>query len=205
MAPIRIGFIGLSTQGWASTEVVPPLFHPLLASKYTLTALCTRSEASATAAAKKYSELAGRTVKPYYGKDGVQGIVHDPEVDMVGVTVKMPDHFDLVMAVIDAGKDLFVEWTPGSSYEQTVRIAEAAKRKGIRVLVGGQANQGVAINKVKELIEGGKIGRVLSTTAILSANEETLYWGPKRKEWARYNLDINNGMLPRRTTAYMTN
>ncbi|KAJ3545216.1 hypothetical protein NM688_g5651 [Phlebia brevispora] len=148
MAPIRLGFIGLSTQGWASQELVPPLFHPLLASKYTLTALCTRSEASATAAAQRYSERAGRTIKAYYGEEGVQGIVHDPEVDMVVVTVKMPEHFALAMAVIDAGKDLLIEWIPGSSYEQTVKIAEAAKEKGIRVLVGGQANQGLAINKV---------------------------------------------------------
>lgn len=185
MAPIRLGFIGLSTQGWASLGLVQPLFHPLLVSKYALVALCTRSEASATAAAKKYSELAGRDVKAYYGERGVSNLVQDPEVDMVAVSVKIPDHYDIVMQVIDAGKDLFVEWTPGNGYEETKKIAEAAKAKGIRVLVGAQAYQSIAVKKVgqcstfvlhmrltdiasqvKELIDSGKIGRVVSTTAV---------------------------------------
>ena len=148
MSPIRIGFIGLSTQGWASLGLVQPLFHPLLASKYTLVALCTRSEASAAAAAKKYSELAGREVKAYHGEDGVSQLVHDPEVDMVAVSVKIPDHYTIVMQVIEAGKDLFVEWTPGNGYEETKKIAEAANAKGIRVLVGTQGYQSLAVKKV---------------------------------------------------------
>lgn len=150
MAPIRLGFIGLSTQGWASLGLVQPLFHPLLASKYTLVALCTRSEGSATAAAKKYSVLAGREIKAYYGEHGVSDLIQDSEVDMVAVSVKIPDHYAIVMQVIDAGKDLLVEWTPGNGYEETRKIAEAAKAKGIRVLVGAQAYQSIAVKKVGE-------------------------------------------------------
>lgn len=149
MAPIRLGFVGLSTQGWAARELVPALLHPLLASKYTITALCTRSEASATAASTKYTELVGHPVKAYHGEDGITALIHDPEVDMVAVTVKIPSHFPIVMAVIEAGKDLFVEWTPGNGFEETRQIAEAAKKKGIRVLVGAQARHGVATNKVR--------------------------------------------------------
>lgn len=130
MAPIRIGFIGLSTQGWASQSLAPPLFTPLLAPHYTLTALCTRSAASATATAEKYSALAGHTVKAYYGPQGSADLARDPEVDMVSVSVKVSDHFAAVMQAIEAGKDVFVEWPPGNGYEETVKMAEAAKKKG---------------------------------------------------------------------------
>ncbi len=148
MAPIRIGFIGLSTQGWAASGLVPSLFDPLLSSSYTLTALCTSSPVSASAAASKYSELAGRPVKAYHGENGFTEIANDPEVDMVAVSIKIPDHFKAVWPAIEAGKDIFIEWTVGNGFEETLKIAEAAKKKGLKVLVGAQANHGVAINKV---------------------------------------------------------
>ena len=67
---------------------------------------------------------------------------------MVAVSVKIPDHYTIVMQVIEAGKDLFVEWTPGNGYEETKKIAEAANAKGIRVLVGAQGYQSLAVKKV---------------------------------------------------------
>ncbi|PSR81963.1 hypothetical protein PHLCEN_2v6203 [Hermanssonia centrifuga] len=190
MAPIRIGFIGLSTQGWAASGLVPSLFDPLLSPSYTLTALCTSSPVSASAAASKYSELAGRPVKAYHGENGFTEIANDPEVDMVAVSIKIPDHFKAVWPAIEAGKDIFIEWTVGNGLEETVKIAEAAKKKGLKVLVGAQANHGVAINKAKELVESGRIGRVLSTTAILSA---PFFWGKLANPSFKYGYDIDNG------------
>lgn len=148
MSPIRLGVIGLSARGWASTDLIPPIFHPLLADKYALTALSTTSEESAKAAQAKYSELAKRNVKAYFGKSGPADIANDPEVDMVVVSVKVPDHYEAIMPAIEAGKDIFVEWAPGRNLEETLRIAEAAKAKGVRVLVGAQGTQGAAISKV---------------------------------------------------------
>lgn len=152
MAPIRIGFIGLSAKGWASSSLVNPLFDPLLSSSYSLTALCTTSQASATAAAEKYSKLAGHTVKAYHGDDGPHAITNDSEVDLVAVSVRMPAHYKAVMPAIEAGKDIFIEWVPGVSYEETVEIAEAAKNKGVRVLVGAQGIQLESMKKVRTVL-----------------------------------------------------
>lgn len=150
MAPIRLGFIGLSTQGWASTNLVPPLFDPLLSDKYTLTALCTSNEASANAAAAKFSELAGSPVKAYHGEEGYRQIANDPDVDMVAVSIRMPDHYKALMPAIEAGKHIFVEWSPGKNLEQTLKIAEAVKAKGIRSFVGLQAIQSATVKKVRD-------------------------------------------------------
>lgn len=152
MAPIRLGVIGLSAQGWASTHLIPPIFDSLLSDKYTLTALCTSSEASAKAAQEKYSELAGRPVKAYFGKSGPTDIANDPNVDMVAVSIKMPDHYAAIMPAIAAGKDIFVEWAPGKNLEETIKIAEAVKAKGVRALVGAQGAHGVAVNKVSTML-----------------------------------------------------
>lgn len=52
------------------------------------------------------------------------------------------------MPVIEAGKDLFFEWPVGVSLQRTVEIAEAAKKKGIKSLVGIQGRQAQTIRKV---------------------------------------------------------
>ncbi|KAJ3558382.1 hypothetical protein NM688_g960 [Phlebia brevispora] len=195
MAPIRVGFIGLSTKGWAASALAGPLFDPLLSDSYTLTALCTTNEASAKAAAAHYTPLAGHEVRSYHGEEGIKAIANDPEVDLVAISIKMPDHYKAVMPAIEAGKDIFVEWTVGNGYKETLEIAEAAKRKGVRVLVGAQSIQHASLKKVKELVDSGKIGRVISTTALLAAptDPEFLYWGRKASASTAYGFDIDNG------------
>ncbi|PSR77867.1 hypothetical protein PHLCEN_2v7688 [Hermanssonia centrifuga] len=184
MAPIRIGFIGLSSRGWASTNLVPQLFHPLLSSSYSLTALSTSSEASAAAAAAKYSELAGHPVKGYHGEQGFVDIANDPNVDMVAVSVKIPDHLKAVTPAIEAGKDIFIEWAPGNGYEETLKIAEAAKRKGVKVLVGAQATHGVYLNKLRYT-------KYIGSSQIISIAAE-MFAGLASESY-KYTVDINNG------------
>ena len=78
-------------------------------------------------------------------------IAKDPDVDLVAVSVKVPDHYKAVIPAIEAGKDIFIEWPVGRTYEETVKIAEAAKRKGVRVLVGAQSIQSRPVQKVGEI------------------------------------------------------
>ncbi|KAI0073807.1 oxidoreductase [Panus rudis PR-1116 ss-1] len=193
MAPIRLGVIGLSTRGWASQSLVPPLFDPLLKDKYDLVALCTSSVESAQAAGEKYKELAGHDIKTYYGEDGPTQIANDPDVDMVAVSVKMPDHLKTITPAIEAGKDVFVEWTPGTNLQQTLQIAEMIKKKNVRCLVGGQAKASATMRKLKEIVHSGKIGRVLSTSIVMAPFPGGTFWGPIATKSVVYGSDINNG------------
>ncbi|KAI0073804.1 NAD-binding Rossmann fold oxidoreductase [Panus rudis PR-1116 ss-1] len=202
MAPIRLGVIGLSTRGWASRALIPPIFDPLLSSKYQLTALCTTNPTSAQEAARKYSELAGSKVKGYYGDEGAVALAQDPDVDMVVISVNIPEHLKVALPAIEAGKDISIEWTPGKGYQETLQIAEAVKRKGVRCLVGTQAVQGLYVKKVRELITAGKIGRVLSSTIQLTAAHADLgMWGPIAYDGTRYLMDAKNHATPLTITA----
>ncbi|KAI0073735.1 NAD-binding Rossmann fold oxidoreductase, partial [Panus rudis PR-1116 ss-1] len=193
LSPIRLGVIGLSTRGWASFAVVPPLFGPLLKDKYDLVALCTTSAESAQAAGQKYKELAGHDIKTYHGENGAAQLANDPNVDMVAVCVKMPDHLKTITPALDAGKDVFVEWTPGANFQETLQIAEIVKKKKVRCLVGGQGKQSPVIRKLKELVHSGQIGRVMSTSVIMAVNVGTHYWGPKIWQSSSYTADITKG------------
>ncbi len=148
MSPIRLGVIGLSARGWAATALIPPLFDPLLKDKYTITAIATSSEASAQASTSKYSELTGHPVKGYYGPNGAKDLANDPEVDLVVVSVKVPQHWDALAPAIEAGKNFFVEWSPGRDLAETLKIAEAANAKGVKAFVGAQTSQSATARKV---------------------------------------------------------
>ncbi|KAF9069778.1 hypothetical protein BDP27DRAFT_1200151, partial [Rhodocollybia butyracea] len=118
--PIRLGFIGLSTTGWAATALAPPLFRAPLSSEFSLVAVSTRNADSAQASAKKYSELASGTVKAYHGS--AEHIAADRDVDMLVVAVRVTHHKEVALKVIEGGKDLFIEWPIGRNLEETKEI-----------------------------------------------------------------------------------
>ncbi|KAF8649609.1 hypothetical protein AX16_005699 [Volvariella volvacea WC 439] len=180
MAPIHIGFVGLSANGWAAAQLANPLFQPPLSSSYKLVAVSTTNAESAAASAKKYSEITGHTVKAYHGP--ADAIANDQEVDLVVVSIKVTDHKQAVLTAIEAGKDVFVEWPAGVNLDHTQEIADAAKKKGVKVIIGTQGRQAL----LKSILESGKLGRVLSTTVSATLPREINFWGPTVGEKATY-------------------
>jgi len=186
---IRVGFVGLSKTGWAANALGPALLSTN--DKYTLTAVSTTSAESSAESAAKYSEQVGHPVKSFYG-DTAQ-VSNDPEVDLVVVSVKAGSHKNAVLPAIEAGKDVFLEWPAGKNLNETVEIAEKAKAKGIRSIVGLQGRHTPVVQKVKELINSGKIGKVLSTTLVALAPRELGVWAPRVNERSLYTADENGG------------
>ncbi|PPR06513.1 hypothetical protein CVT24_002627 [Panaeolus cyanescens] len=195
--PIKVGFVGLSTTGgWASLALAPALLDSSLEAKYNLVAICTTSQASAEATSAKYSSLTKRPVKAYYGPSGLASLANDPEVDLVAVSVRAWRHKEVVMALIEGGKDLFVEWPVGRNLDETREIAEAVKRKGVKMIVGLQGRMSKIAIKVKEIIASGAIGKVQYTTYNAMMGTELGYWGPFPKADTKDTLFIENGVRP---------
>lgn len=46
-----------------------------------------------------------------------------PDVDLITVSVKVPDHYAPVMAAIDAGKHVCCEWPLGRNTDETMRLS----------------------------------------------------------------------------------
>ncbi|KAG2005034.1 NAD-binding Rossmann fold oxidoreductase [Coprinopsis cinerea AmutBmut pab1-1] len=191
-SPIKVGFVGLSSKGWASQSLGPGLTQPSLRDKYALVAVSTTSPASALESAKKWSVAAGRGVKAYHGD--VTNLIEGEKdnVDLVAISVKAPSHRDVVLKVIEAKKDFFVEWPVGKSPAETREIRDAASKAGVRALVGLQGRHSPVINKVKEIISSGKIGKVLSSNIIGNIALDNQVWFNEVSN-ARYLLDKANG------------
>ncbi|KAF1947504.1 NAD-binding Rossmann fold oxidoreductase family protein [Clathrospora elynae] len=177
----RIGLIGLSAKGsWASRSHLPYLQQT---SHYKITALQNSSKASAEAAAKEYSL---NEVATY---DGPSDIAKDPNVDIVAVSVNVPQHYDLIRPALEAGKDVFCEWPLARNLAEAEELVQLAKNKGVKTMVGLQARQNPSILKAKEIIASGKIGKVLGTTMF----GHGLIFGGTAPESLLYALPIEAG------------
>jgi len=156
---IRVGMVGITpNRGFSSIAHMPALQS---LPDFEVVAVCTTRQESADAAAKHYGV-------PLAFADPVKLAQH-PDVDLVTVCVKVPDHLDPVMAAIDAGKHVYSEWPLGRNTAEAMRMYEAAERKGVRHAVGLQGRVSPAINYVRDLIADGYIGRPLTATLFVNA------------------------------------
>src|SRR3954463_13915388 len=153
---IRVGIVGVNpSRGFASIAHIPAL-HAL--PDFEISAICTSRQDSADAAAKHYGV-------PMAFCDA-EKLVQDPNVDLVTISVKVPDHYLPVMAAIEAGKHVYCEWPLGRNTDEALRMLDAAQRRGIRHVVGLQGQMSPAINYAKDIVADGYVGRVLTATMI---------------------------------------
>ncbi|KAF2804357.1 NAD-P-binding protein [Mytilinidion resinicola] len=163
MARIRIGLIGLSAAGsWASQAHLPYL---KASEKYTIVALCNTSVESAKAAIKAHDLPASTKAYGAY-KD----LASDSDVDLVVCSVRVDRHYDAIKPALEAGKDVYCEWPLGKNLEEGLELAALAKKKAVRTMVGLQARQSALVKKIKEIVDSGRIGKVLSVSFVGAAH-----------------------------------
>jgi predicted dehydrogenase len=156
---IRVGIVGANPQrGFASIAHIPAL---QALPDFEISAVCTTRQASAEAAARHFGI-------PLAFSDP-EKLAQHPDVDLVTVSVKVPDHYRPVMAAIEAGKHVYCEWPLGRDTAEAIRMRDAAEHRGIRNAVGLQGQMSPAINHVKDLVAEGYVGRVLAATMIACA------------------------------------
>src|SRR2546430_224462 len=153
---LGVGIIGVSPpRGWAATAHIPALGA---LPNYEIRALSARSAESARAADEMFG--VGAVFSDH------EQLVTQPDIDVVAVTVKAPNHRELVSAALAAGKAVYCEWPLGRDLEDARAMAVLAAEQGVHTVVGLQARQAPAIEFVQELLSDGYVGEVLSTTMV---------------------------------------
>ncbi len=71
-------------------------------------------------------------------------------------------HYDPTMKAIELGYDILLEKPVAPSYQECMDICEAAEKKGVKVLVCHVLRYTPFFRKVKDIIDSGKIGKVMS-------------------------------------------
>src|SRR5215210_4329973 len=112
--------------------------------------------ADVSAERRAHAERVGfeRTVQDW------RAVVEHQAVDAVSITLPNAMHREVALAAIGAGKHVWVEKPVGRGIEDTVAVADAARRAGVLNAVGFCYRFAPAVQHARALIEGGEIGEV---------------------------------------------
>lgn len=161
MAPIRTAIIGLSSSAatsWASGAHLPYLLSPRGRAKYDIVALCNSSVDAAQRAIEAFT-LSAKTKA--YGDP--QSVADDPDIDLVVCCTRVDVHHSTILPSIKAGKTVYVEWPLAQDVKHVSELVEAAKKSGSKTIMGMQGRLAPPVVKIREILESGRIGQVLSS------------------------------------------
>lgn len=177
---IRVGFIGLKPDSqWASKSHIPAL--RFLAHQYEIIGVANSTYESAQLTADALN------IQNAFKSPGE--LVSSPLIDLVVITVKVPYHFQLVTAALEAGKHVYCEHPLGNGLDETRKMAALASKKGVVAVVGTQMVVSPEVAYLRQLINDGYVGTVLSTTLIGSGGS----WGGETLANNYYVFDKANG------------
>jgi len=175
---IRLGFVGANVNSvWSTQSHYPAL---LASPDVEFTAVCTSRPESAEEAKKAFG---ARLAFNDFNEMAVS-----PDIDAVAVVVRVPLHYEPTKAAIEAGKHVYTEWPLGQNTAEAEELAALAKAKGVQTAVGLQSRVSPALIYIKELIETGYVGEVLSCH-VTTMRDGSLARAPGRT----WNLDIDQG------------
>lgn len=178
-ALIRVGIIGVHPdRGWASTAHVPALQE---LPQFRLSVLSHSRIEVAQAAAQKFGFD--------HAVSSTEELVNHPDVDLVVVTVRVPEHLQLVTAALEAGKSVFSEWPLGMNLRDAEAMSVLAGATGVSTMIGLQTRANPAIRHIRKLVGDGYVGEVLSASVIGSG----ITWGEELDEAFRYTLEPSKG------------
>ncbi|PKB64034.1 MAG: hypothetical protein BZY80_04265 [SAR202 cluster bacterium Io17-Chloro-G2] len=175
---IRLGFVGANVSStWSAQSHFPAL---LASPDVELTAVCTTRPESAEEARQAFgAKLAFHDFR---------AMASSPEIDAVAVVVRVPSHYEPTKAAIEAGKHVYTEWPLGRNTAEAEELAALARTKGVQTAVGLQSRVSPALLYIKELIDSGYVGEVLSCH-VTTMRDGTLE-RPSSRTW---NLDASQG------------
>ncbi|MEK7406561.1 MAG: Gfo/Idh/MocA family oxidoreductase, partial [Acidobacteriota bacterium] len=103
-------------------------------------------------------------------------ILADKSIDAVMVVT--PDHWHrpMVLEAIRAGKDVYCEKPLTFRSQDGVEIIEAARAAGRMVQVGSQGMSSAIQRKAREMVRGGKLGKVTIIRAAFNRNTASGAW-----------------------------
>jgi predicted dehydrogenase len=92
---------------------------------------------------------------------GLDEVLADDSVDAVALATPVPLHARMAIEVLGAGKSCFVEKPMATTAADAEAVVAAAEAAGRTLMVGHLLEYHPGVVKLKELIDGGELGRIL--------------------------------------------
>lgn len=178
---IGVGIVGASAdRGWGGIAHVPVL--RALDAFQIRAVSTTRMESAKATASQLGADLAF---------DTHQALVLRPEVDLVVVAVKVPEHKQIVSDALAAGKMVYCEWPLARNLSEAEALERFARERRLRTVIGLQGSLHPPIRYLRDLVRQGVIGRPLSTS--IRAHQDDDMWVGRYDPPFEYMAHAGNG------------
>jgi predicted dehydrogenase len=103
-----------------------------------------------------------------YAKAGTdyRDVLADPDVDVVSICAPNMLHREIGVAAARAGKPFWIEKPVGRDAAETAEVAAAARAAGVVTSIGYNYRHAPAVERVRELIAAGELGRITNVRAV---------------------------------------
>jgi predicted dehydrogenase len=122
-----------------------------------------------------------------------RAVVEDSAVDVVSVTTPNALHREVAITAIEAGKQVWVEKPVGRGLEDTLAVADAARRAGTVNAVGFCYRFAPAVQHARALIEAGELGEVNHYRGVFLADYANR--PDAAASWRFFRADAGSGAL----------
>jgi predicted dehydrogenase len=83
-----------------------------------------------------------------------------PDVDVVAICVRVPEHARLVRLAAEAGKHIYCEWPLARDTAEATTLEALVRARGVTAMIGLQGRYAPAARYLRNLIAAGEIGEV---------------------------------------------
>lgn len=156
MDELRIGIIGFGFMGKTHTYGYKtiPLYYSNLPFKIRLVGICD--------AVPEVAERAKETLGFEFATSNPDDIFNNKDIDIIDVCTPNIYHKDAVLKALAAGKNVYCDKPLATSFEETKEIIDALDKYDLTTQMALQYRFFPATMRAKELIEEGKIGKIMS-------------------------------------------
>ena len=112
----------------------------------------------------RVTERAQALVELFGGRvyESVEEMLSDSSIDAVSVCVANAAHAEITIQALNAGKHVLCEKPMAVTREECDAMVAAARKNGRRLMIGHNQRLSPAHRRAKELLESGRMGRVLT-------------------------------------------
>ncbi|WP_312877791.1 Gfo/Idh/MocA family protein [Lentzea indica] len=87
-------------------------------------------------------------------------VLADPEVHAVAIATPAATHLPVALAALEAGKHVLVEKPLAATFEDGLKLVEAAEERGLTLMLDHTFAYTSAVQHLREIIRGGEIGDI---------------------------------------------
>jgi len=88
-------------------------------------------------------------------------VLAESNVDIIVIATPVDTHYDLAKKALEAGKHIWVEKPFTSTSQEAEELIEIAESRNLKIFVDHTFIYNGAVQKIKELVDGGELGNVL--------------------------------------------